>query len=92
MNNLLTIWQNLSCFLYGPGEAKYEDRAVPEIKDPYDVIIRINYIGVCGSDVSYFVFVDCCFSSKEELHLFALTPFAAVYAAFSAIAVYHSIP
>ncbi|CAF9936882.1 hypothetical protein IMSHALPRED_010939 [Imshaugia aleurites] len=45
--------KNLSCFLYGPGDARYEDRAVPEIEDPHDVIIRINYVGVCGSDVHW---------------------------------------
>ncbi|KAM0794764.1 L-iditol 2-dehydrogenase [Usnea florida] len=47
--------QNLSCFLYGPKEAKYEDRPIPEINDPHDVIIRINYIGVCGSDVHWYL-------------------------------------
>lgn len=68
------MWQNPSCFLYGPGEAKYEDRAVPEIKDPYDVIIRINYVGVCGSDVSHFIFVDYCYPSKKPAP-FSSNPF-----------------
>jgi D-xylulose reductase len=43
---------NLSCLLYGPHDARFEDRQVPTISDPYDVIIRIAYVGVCGSDVS----------------------------------------
>jgi D-xylulose reductase len=43
--------QNPSCFLYGPGDARFEDRPMPTIDDPLDVIIRIEYVGVCGSDV-----------------------------------------
>ncbi|CAL5867239.1 uncharacterized protein PFLUO_LOCUS1454 [Penicillium psychrofluorescens] len=45
--------QNPSCLLYGPGDARFEDRPVPEIEDPHDVIIRIAYVGVCGSDVHF---------------------------------------
>lgn len=47
--------ENPSCFLYGPQEAKYGDRPVPEICDPHDVIIRIQYVGVCGSDVHWYL-------------------------------------
>ena len=43
--------QNPSCLLYGPGDARFEDRPMPQLEDPYDVIIRIAYVGVCGSDV-----------------------------------------
>lgn len=43
---------NLSCLLYGPGQARFENRPVPQIEDPHDVLIRISYVGVCGSDVS----------------------------------------
>jgi len=46
---------NLSCLLYGPHDARFEDRQVPVISDPYDVIIRIAYVGVCGSDVSHYL-------------------------------------
>ncbi|KAI5199341.1 sorbitol dehydrogenase [Aureobasidium subglaciale] len=42
---------NLSCLLYGPHDVKFEDREVPSINDPHDVIVRIAYVGVCGSDV-----------------------------------------
>ncbi|RAL17638.1 NAD(P)-dependent alcohol dehydrogenase [Aspergillus homomorphus CBS 101889] len=44
---------NLSCVLYGPGKVRFEDRPVPEIDDPHDVLIRISYVGVCGSDVHF---------------------------------------
>ena len=43
--------QNPSCLLYGPGDARFEDYPRPTIEDPHDVIVRIAYIGVCGSDV-----------------------------------------
>lgn len=42
---------NLSCLLYGPGDARFENRDIPAIEDPHDVLIRISYVGVCGSDV-----------------------------------------
>ncbi|KAK2803480.1 hypothetical protein FQN50_006991 [Emmonsiellopsis sp. PD_5] len=44
---------NPSWFLYGPGEAKLETLPAPEIKDAHDVIVRIAYVGVCGSDVHF---------------------------------------
>jgi D-xylulose reductase len=44
--------QNPSIVLYGPKNAKLEDTAIPELTDPHDVLVRINYVGVCGSDVS----------------------------------------
>jgi D-xylulose reductase len=49
---MTTRTSNLSCLLYGPHDARFEDREVPIISDPYDVIVRIAYVGVCGSDVS----------------------------------------
>ncbi|KAJ5708543.1 hypothetical protein N7488_008344 [Penicillium malachiteum] len=45
--------QNPCCLLYGPGDARFEDQPLPIIEDPYDVIIRIAYVGVSGSDVDY---------------------------------------
>lgn len=53
---------NPSCLLYGPGDARFEDRPLPLIEDPYDVIIRIAYVGVCGSDVR----VSPALSSKKK--------------------------
>jgi D-xylulose reductase len=44
--------ENPSCLLYGPFDARFENRPVPVIENPYDVIVRIAYTGVCGSDVS----------------------------------------
>lgn len=47
--------QNPSILLYGPGDARLEDRPPPVIEDPHDVIVRIGYVGVCGSDVHFWV-------------------------------------
>lgn len=44
---------NPSVFLYGPGNAKIEDRPEPRITEPTDAIVRIKFVGVCGSDVCY---------------------------------------
>ncbi|KAF7590642.1 hypothetical protein BBP40_002590 [Aspergillus hancockii] len=43
--------RNPSYFLYGPGIAKIEDQPLPTALEPNDVIVRINFVGVCGSDV-----------------------------------------
>ncbi|KAL4965060.1 NAD(P)-dependent alcohol dehydrogenase [Aspergillus stella-maris] len=45
--------KNLSCLLYGPHDARFEDRPVPTLTNPHDVIVRIAYTGVCGSDVHF---------------------------------------
>ncbi|KAF2202672.1 sorbitol dehydrogenase [Delitschia confertaspora ATCC 74209] len=45
--------QNPSWFLYGPGSAKLQDVPIPTIKHEHDVIVRIKYVGVCGSDVHF---------------------------------------
>lgn len=44
--------KNPSIVLYKPGDARVEDRPMPEIEDPHDVLVRIAFVGVCGSDVS----------------------------------------
>lgn len=44
--------KNPSCLLYGPLDARFEDRPIPVLWNPHDVIVRIAYTGVCGSDVS----------------------------------------
>jgi len=44
--------KNPSCFLYGPGVAKFEESPYPKIEDQCDVVLRIEYVGVCGSDVN----------------------------------------
>ncbi|KAJ9628742.1 hypothetical protein H2203_002644 [Taxawa tesnikishii (nom. ined.)] len=45
--------QNLSFVLEKAGSVKFEDRPVPELKSPYDVIVNVKYTGICGSDVHY---------------------------------------
>lgn len=45
--------RNPACLLCGPGKARYEERPYPEIRDPHDVVVRIAYTGVCGSDVHF---------------------------------------
>lgn len=32
-------------------KARFENRPLPKIEDPQDVLIRVSYVGVCGSDV-----------------------------------------
>lgn len=49
---MLTRGKNPSVMLYGPGDARIEDRPAPTITEPTDAIIRIKFVGVCGSDVS----------------------------------------
>lgn len=50
-------FRNPSWFLSGPHTASIrdhpltEDGTIPALTDPYDVLVRIAYIGVCGSDV-----------------------------------------
>jgi D-xylulose reductase len=44
--------QNPSVFLYEAGSARVEDRPIPHINDPHDVIVQIAFVGVCGSDVN----------------------------------------
>jgi D-xylulose reductase len=48
---MATGLKNPSVFLYNPGVAKIEESPYPEIKDAHDVVLRIAYVGVCGSDV-----------------------------------------
>ena len=53
--NITANWhatlQNLSFVLQSVKQVKFEDRPVPEIKSPYDVIVEVKYTGICGSDV-----------------------------------------
>ncbi len=45
--------QNPSVFLYGPGNAKIQESSIPTVTDPNDTLIRIQFVGVCGSDVHF---------------------------------------
>ncbi|KAJ5762950.1 hypothetical protein N7533_001631 [Penicillium manginii] len=61
--------QNPSCLLYGPGDARFENISLPTIEDPYDVIIRIAYVGVCESDVQLWLHggINKCVSPERPL-------------------------
>ena len=52
-NGCVPVTKNLSCLLYGPGDARYEEHPLPTLTDPHDVLVRIQFVGVCGSDVGY---------------------------------------
>jgi len=47
--------ENLSFVLEKAGSVKFEDRPIPELKSPYDVLVNVKYTGICGSDVHYWV-------------------------------------
>ncbi|KAI1851210.1 hypothetical protein JX265_006168 [Neoarthrinium moseri] len=44
---------NLSFILDKPNSVSFADRPVPSIKSPHDVLVGVNYTGICGSDVHY---------------------------------------
>jgi D-xylulose reductase len=51
------IMQNPSVYLHGPGDAQIADAPMPTLQHPSDansVIVRIAYVGVCGSDVHFY--------------------------------------
>lgn len=35
----------------GPFEVKTEERPIPRVEDPLDVVLRVKYSGVCGTDL-----------------------------------------
>ncbi|KAH7046647.1 chaperonin 10-like protein [Macrophomina phaseolina] len=45
--------KNPSLLLYNPHDARLENRPVPQPSDPHDVLVRIAYVGCCGSDVHF---------------------------------------
>ncbi|EMC98659.1 hypothetical protein BAUCODRAFT_145706 [Baudoinia panamericana UAMH 10762] len=45
--------QNLSFVLEKQHHVKFEDRPVPKIQSPYDVLANVKFTGICGSDVHY---------------------------------------
>ena len=45
--------QNKAFVLRGPLDVAFEDRPIPKITDPYSVLIRVEFTGICGSDVHY---------------------------------------
>lgn len=48
----MAMEKNHACLLYGTRDARFEDIPVPSLDGkPRDVLIRIAFTGVCGSDV-----------------------------------------
>jgi D-xylulose reductase len=43
---------NPSIVLSGPGQARLDNRPIPQLRTATDVIVRVGFVGVCGSDVS----------------------------------------
>ena len=35
----------------GPHESHIEERPIPQIKDPKDVLVAVKYVGICGTDM-----------------------------------------
>ncbi|CAJ2500008.1 Uu.00g028610.m01.CDS01 [Anthostomella pinea] len=44
---------NLSFILNKPHDVAFADRPVPSLQGPHDVLVGVNYTGICGSDVHY---------------------------------------
>ncbi|KAK0946104.1 hypothetical protein LTR29_002418 [Friedmanniomyces endolithicus] len=53
VNGILTARQNLSFVLEKQGIVKFEDRPIPKLASPYDVLVNVKFTGICGSDVHY---------------------------------------
>ncbi|TPX17345.1 uncharacterized protein E0L32_012174 [Thyridium curvatum] len=44
---------NLSFVLNKPHDVDFADRPLPTLRSPRDVLVAVNYTGICGSDVHY---------------------------------------
>ncbi|KAI1806528.1 GroES-like protein [Daldinia bambusicola] len=44
---------NLSFVLNKPHDVQFSDKPVPTLQSPHDVLVAVNYTGICGSDVHY---------------------------------------
>lgn len=45
---------NLSFILNKPLDVTFQERPIPELASPHDVLVAVNYTGICGSDVHYY--------------------------------------
>jgi D-xylulose reductase len=45
--------QNLSFILNKPHDVEFAEKPIPTLKSPHDVLVAVNYTGICGSDVHY---------------------------------------
>ncbi|EPE27859.1 GroES-like protein [Glarea lozoyensis ATCC 20868] len=46
-------FENPAVYLSGPGQASIKESPLPNITDSHSVILKIAYVGVCGSDVHF---------------------------------------
>ncbi|KAK1752583.1 dehydrogenase-like protein [Echria macrotheca] len=46
---------NLSFVLNRPNDVEFKEKPVPSLKSAHEVLVAINYTGICGSDVHYWV-------------------------------------
>jgi len=46
---------NLSFVLNKPNDVEFKDKPVPKLKSQREVLVAVNYTGICGSDVHYWV-------------------------------------
>lgn len=46
---------NLSFILNKPLDLIFAEKPVPKLTDPHEVLVAINYTGICGSDVHYWL-------------------------------------
>ncbi|KAK1764767.1 chaperonin 10-like protein [Phialemonium atrogriseum] len=44
---------NLSFILNKPHDVSYAERPLPKLQSEHDVLVAVNYTGICGSDVHY---------------------------------------
>ncbi|KAL6233473.1 hypothetical protein BDW75DRAFT_231978 [Aspergillus navahoensis] len=44
---------NPSFVLASVQDLQFEDRQIPQLRDPHDVLVRVQYTGICGSDIHY---------------------------------------
>ncbi|KAG9254843.1 xylitol dehydrogenase [Emericellopsis atlantica] len=46
---------NLSFILNKPNEVTFSERPKPTLSSPHDVLVAVNYTGICGSDIHYYL-------------------------------------
>jgi D-xylulose reductase len=46
---------NLSFVLNKPDDVEFKEKPVPKLKSQREVLVAVNYTGICGSDVHYWV-------------------------------------
>lgn len=71
-------------------DVAFEDRPIPELQDKYDVRIRVEQTGICGSDVHYwqrgrigdFILTSPMVLGHESAGLFTPSVVVAVFAAW----------